>query len=610
MGKLKRGKRNQNKRHNPISRDSKDLKKDESTRQSKIVPLINKLRSTTPNDKSMALGAITVLADDKRMRQLLLKERLIPTILETCLNDSNDEIIVESFGLLRNLSIEEGYDVIKYLWRNGIWITIEDSLNKINESFKVLNENKITDKSKLHLLYDFTENILSLIIVLASGSEDIYDSIFEKIDPIIEFILKLTESYLDGKNIISKRLFNSLLEFIYEFSTESVEFIQKLEQFNWDRLIEFVNENGSSLTKIYIEGIKFNNYEILETDHTNKQQFSTMRLNQIYTILGSINLQQLQKDLHLINNPNNAENPIQQDSSTIEKDLSSSINELKSKTKNDLTAIETGLDIITQIIEYLSVNEDESELQLQEDIKKVLLDEIDVMLVELLKFDMSNNIIKLNEKVLTCLSNLIWLLFLNQTLPVAWYEKSTEILQIILNMNDEKLQKSTLSILWGLIKTLGPEILSKLPDQLIENLLSIQYNPEYLDSYLCSIGVLGSIAPIVNNHEITFKISQFLLTSIDSAVTGLKENKDETNYDIIFESLNLIFEIFGDKDYSYDYEIFVQQNYNQKLKELEPTIKHVYKKIDKNKNLPLKLKMEESWINLERFIKYKQSERS
>ena len=66
MGKLKKGRRNQKARLNPIGTNpkasSKDEKRDENTRQSKILPLINKLKSTVANDRSMALGAITVLA--------------------------------------------------------------------------------------------------------------------------------------------------------------------------------------------------------------------------------------------------------------------------------------------------------------------------------------------------------------------------------------------------------------------------------------------------------------------------------------------------------------------------------------------------------------------
>lgn len=119
MGKLKRGRKNQKARVNPIANNSKknfDKQeiKDENTRNSKILPLINNLKSSVPNDKTMALGAITVLCEDERMRKLLLKEKLVLIIMEQCLNDSNDEIVVESFGLLRNIGIEEGYEVTKF----------------------------------------------------------------------------------------------------------------------------------------------------------------------------------------------------------------------------------------------------------------------------------------------------------------------------------------------------------------------------------------------------------------------------------------------------------------------------------------------------------------
>lgn len=157
MGKLKKGRKNQKARLNPIgSKSQQDSKKDEATRTSKILPLINKLNSTIPNEKSMALGAITILSEDARMRKLLLKEKLISVVMQTCLNDFNDEIVVEAFGLLRNLGIEEGYDVVKYLWRQGIWTSIESALNKIDESFKFLQEKEMSKRINRNYSYYMT----------------------------------------------------------------------------------------------------------------------------------------------------------------------------------------------------------------------------------------------------------------------------------------------------------------------------------------------------------------------------------------------------------------------------------------------------------------------
>lgn len=636
MGKLRKSKKNQKARLNPIGSSKKNntdtSKRDENTIQSKIVPLINKLKSTIPNEKSMAIGAITVLAEDERMRKLLLKEKLITIVMEQCLNDSNDEIVVESFGLLRNLGIEEGYDVLKYLWRSNIWITIENGLNKVDTSFKYLQEHPDKqDKSKVQLLYDFTENLLSLIIVLASGSQDIYESIFNKIDPIIGFVVNLINLQIsnESKFKISTKLFNSLLEFIYEFSTESIDFIKKLnENSNLDfvKLIEYVESNQSNkLANIYIEGIKFNNYEILETNHQDKDQIAQSIFIRLYNLIIDIDLNELKQKINSINNPDNSNKPIQKDANTLEKDLSSSSIETKSQTKAELYSLEISLDIITSILEYLSINEESPQdpIELSPELQTILLDKTFMALIELLKFEINENILQLIEKILSALNNLTWLMLSNETLPVEWYTKSLSLWDIILTLSSKQdqspvVQNSCLNILWGVVKSLGPEIVSKIQPEMIGGLITKAKNilgetesnttdDDSLNMYLSIVGFLGTLAPIVGNNDITNEISQFLLQSCQECI-----NKSEQNpiiIEIIIESLNLIYEIFSDKDFSYDYEIFVKQNYLSNLKNLQPNVKQVYKKIDKHKQPQLKLKMEETWINLGRFIQYKETER-
>lgn len=288
MGKHRRNKRNQKARHNPVS--NPDLENEvKGSGKSKILPLISKLKSAVPNDKSMAIGVINVLAEDQRMREMLLKEDIISVVMETCLNDSNDEIVVEAFGLLRNLAIEEGYDVIRFIWENNIWTTIESALEKINISFKYLIENGVAkekDKSKVQLLFDFSENIFALIIMLITADEEIFDAIFSRIDPILEFILNVIDNHVDGKLKISSGLLNTLLEFIYQLSTESVAFVEKIHTFNWEKVSNFLtgNESVTPTARIYYNGIYFSLVEIVlqPTDQLKKEELMREVLSNVF----------------------------------------------------------------------------------------------------------------------------------------------------------------------------------------------------------------------------------------------------------------------------------------------------------------------------------------
>lgn len=640
MGKLKKGRKNQRARHNPLKGkkiEDKQTIKDESTRQSKIIPLINKLKSTVPNEKSMAIGAITVLAEDERMRRLFMKEKLIVTVMEYCLNDSNDELVAEAYGLLRNLGIEEGYDVTKFYWRSNIWTSIEAALSKIETSFKFLGErdpeDKKTkqDKSKLHLLYDFTDNILSLLVVIASGSEDLFESVFAKIDPVLTLVVNLINWNTPTLKVSSK-LFNSLLDFLYEFSSESQEFIIKLfdeHHFDLDTFTQapVFTDSDNKLAKVYIEGLKFNYYEGLNKVD-DKNLISNAIITSLFQNITTIDLEQIKSQLIV----DNASQPIKKDEPTGEDDKVEDIDQQISgdtpemtKAKSEVQAVDVAVDITTSILEFLSVNETnfQEPVELSTELTNTILNIAFPSLIELIKFDQANNsFLNLTDKILITLNNLCWLFLSNKTIPVEWFEKSLDLWNIAIQLSSKDnlvLQKDCLNILWAISKTIGQQVANKVDtqminhiitksDELVKNLEQVEDPTLNLEFVLVSVGFLGSLAPVLGEASVVKLISEFLLSS--AKFFSLKDNHKShpSAIEVSLESLNLIYDIFGDA-YSYDYEVFVQGKYAETLQELEPQIKTLYKQIDKNKDQELKLRAEEVWTNLGRFIQYKINER-
>lgn len=626
MGKLKRNRRNKTARHNPVSKDdSKQQDKDSNTRKSKIVPLIEKLTSSSPNDRSMALGAITVLAEDDRMRQLMLKERLVPVVMEQCLNDNNDEIIVEAYGLLRNIGIDEGYDIVKYYWRSNIWTSINSALSKIEKSFEFIQKNpapkevskkkREDDKSKQQLLFDFTEHVISLIVVIASGSNDLYDSVFEKIDPVLKFIVNLINFNIEtGK--LSDKLFNALLDFIYEFSNESNEFIKKLGEFNLnlDLLYNYLNPSANVLGKSYLQGIKFNVNEVLNVND-DKNEISLQILTSLFENLGGVDLQQIKKALVI----DNATDPISNGNDQL-NDQVTGISEDKQKAQMNLQTLEVVIDITTSVWEYLAINENLEPINLKLEVLQLIFKTILPSIIELMEFDtQNNNILMLTDKLIVCLNNLAWLINSLEEIPVEWYDSSLKIWDSTVSVSNDGNKKDSLNLLWAIVKSLGPEIVSKINIEMIKQLLLQgdeylkEINEKKIDEYhietLTSlIGFIGTIAIIINNTEITFEISEFLMKTIELLLTNNQQNPKII--DVLIETINLIFDIFGDASFPYDFDIYVTKNYNERLQTFNIAFKDIYKKIDKNKYGDLKIRGEETWKNLGRFIDYKRNERS
>ena len=101
----------------------------------KVRPALEKLVSSDITDKTMAISTIGTMIEDPKQRALLLKEKLLKTLIDTSIKDENVQFVSEVLGLLRNISIEEGYDVCIFLWRQNIIEYMKKGLEIVQEAF-------------------------------------------------------------------------------------------------------------------------------------------------------------------------------------------------------------------------------------------------------------------------------------------------------------------------------------------------------------------------------------------------------------------------------------------------------------------------------------------
>lgn len=638
MGKLKKSRRNQKGRANPVAKKdgrgaSTQEIKDQSTRQNKIVPLIGQLSSSAPNDRSVALNAITVLSEDSRMRQLLLKEKLIPTLMTQTLNDSNDELVVETFGLLRNLTIEEGYEVAKYLWRSNIWAAIETALAKIQSTFQFLAADKKLDQKRLYMFYDFVENIFSLMVLIASCSQDLYKNVYTKIDSSVDIAVDILN--WNCEKLRSVKLFSSALDFLYEFSSNSAEFVNRLATMptlDLNIVAEAVHlpaQYRNTLGKVYVEGLRFHfmevggNYSV-----TSKNEACAQILLKLLGFLSHIDVSDIQKKLAV---PDNAADPLQKQPQSQEQvhpqdiDIPFGGESIeKAQARADLQAIEITVDLVTSICELLAIN-DQNPLELvllDDNVTSVILTTVYASFLYLLRFDReSGGALHLVSKLLVAFNNICWLFLSASTILVDYFAKIPELWQQVefCSADDWELQNTCLSIMWALAKVMGPEVRNKISVDKVQSILTkcadlissnISENDQFAFEYLLSAaGFLGSIAQVIENVDITGQVAEFLLALITHFSKEEFNLRDPKSLEIPIESLNLLYDIFGDAEYSYDEPIFVGRNFLERLEQIEPEVRAFYKKIDKNWSTELKLRAEEAWMNLKRFIEYKKTER-
>lgn len=638
MGKLRKGRRSQKSRTNPVARkdgSSKQDIKDENTRQNKIVPLISKLSSSAPNDRSVALSAIMVLAEDARMRRLLLKERLVTTLLEQTLNDLNDEIVVELFGLLRNLTIEEGHEVAKHLWRSNIWAAIEKGLEKIEKSFEFIDNNleKKMEKKRALLLYDFTENLLSLVVAIAASSEELYGHICSKMDRILPLTVSLV-AFNTPKLRTSLKLFNALLDLLYEFASDSSDFIVELvnnTNFSLNALESALQDpihDKNHLGKVYVEGLRFHIYEVdpEAKKEVSKEKACLSILGNIFHTISGTNLDEIHKQLNTTDTE-----PVQKDNRDKKEEKPQDIDvpfggvsPEKAQASADLQAIDVTIDLFTSLCEYLAIDEGSMEalVVLGEEVRSFLLDTAFASCLHLLKFDHEHGSgLGLTGKVLVALNNLSWLFVTSKETPVSWYNCALELwdsIECVSDSADIDTQRLCLNIFWALSKCLGSDVQRKVRPEIVDSLLNKcqdvignatqQDDPALAYEFvLSSIGFMGTLAQTIGNIQTTRAIGEFLLGAIDHFSQGAGQQTQAV--EIVVESLDQIYDIFGDAEYEYDQPVFVEGGFLTRLETIEPTVRNCYKRIDKHREPELRARAEEAWTNLSRFTEYKRHER-
>ena len=271
----KKSRSSQSRAKGPDYKNARNKDQDEQIRTQKILPVMEKLVAPDLTDRSMAISAINVMSEDAKLRTLLLKERLLKVVLEKSIKDTNEEIASEAFGLLRNLCIEEGYDVAVYLWRQQVLTAIEESLNKSAKGFEAIaslaSNNSADDtkytKQQVTTMFEFTENVLGLISSLAGSSEDIFNSVSARLVPglgqfLISVISYARSTLTSSSNIaVSPSLFNAVCEVLYVLSEDNPEFIESVSDYPFDEILnDFLADKKyyPLPSLVYVNGLKYN----------------------------------------------------------------------------------------------------------------------------------------------------------------------------------------------------------------------------------------------------------------------------------------------------------------------------------------------------------------
>ncbi|OBA27943.1 hypothetical protein HANVADRAFT_111167 [Hanseniaspora valbyensis NRRL Y-1626] len=244
MGKVNK----RNKRSKNVSKQVQQIQ------SSKFQNLLKQIDETViPNDKLALLNQINnMILQDTGKNNISMKDckQMINIILNKLLTDSNTTIKLDSVGILRNIILlitqtpnGTDEDLIEYIWNEKqMWNVLKNGME--NSSISLNNLISKSDSSikqeEYEMLVDYIDNLLNILTLILTFRND--DSVSDedtssvmmdflngdKLEETCNFLLKIFEYCLNGKNKYNYRLLNACLEFLYEFATQSLQFLEYL----------------------------------------------------------------------------------------------------------------------------------------------------------------------------------------------------------------------------------------------------------------------------------------------------------------------------------------------------------------------------------------------
>ncbi|KAF5588869.1 uncharacterized protein FSUBG_11322 [Fusarium subglutinans] len=648
MGKSRRA-RGHAARKDPIAKTVKPPSDPElaALRESKILPVINDLKSADPKSRSAAASAISNIIQDEKCRKLLLREQIVHTITTQTLTDAALESRAAGWGILRILAQEEEPDFCVHLYRVDILTAIEFAAKSITEMLlsKDLEFQKRSKPEQATIL-SIASSLISLLTALAEAQDDILEAISRNIT-ITRFLLLLTSDELaSNPDIVSLRSDAlACLMILCEDNEELSDKVVNSKEYRTYGTLLSLRKTANS-DGVLACGVLHNLFSSLDGQDialgadnsllipTLSQALKTFEPGQMTDAVGWANpveYQQLALEIlasigTTLNTSAEAEprkeekSEIKDDEEMGDADEEISDSEEEGGEEDDDEMDDDELEADMEMVTGADRNEEDSNID-DLPILKTLIDNALPELIRIASLSPTDDAsLRLQGHALSALNNIAWSVSLidfsdlhNAPIQNAWDPVGralwTQVIAPILATDTADIGLAThiTSLAWGVARSLRGRPSTPFADEHRRFIALYQatkgspvaQNLEDLFQSLSvkCIGVLGQLAldpaPIDRNRD----IGTFLITLL----AGLPETPTAD----AVEALNQVFDIYADEGYSYDKEVFWNNNFLKHLDETVPKVRTMIKSIDKRANSELRLRADEAVLNLNRFLTYK-----
>ncbi|KAK9449305.1 uncharacterized protein V1518DRAFT_426993 [Limtongia smithiae] len=594
-----------------------------STQESSAA-LVRQLSSSSARDRITAARTISSVLEMSAARNYLLREKLVQTVLERSLTDSDEEVVCEGFGILRSLAAEQGYEVCVFLWRKDVLASVTVYLGKIE---KLLAQNIAGPERRL--MYSLLENVLALTTSLGGCSDDIRTSIVSRLPDLTNVDMQLISS-----NTVPESTKVIAAENLYVLSDMNKEYVEKIKSSGFS-----FSDNCSVPVRVYLAGVQYN---ILETVGASSNATAAAEIDDIVATLSDcLNAVDVRDCLSVLA-PNLVDGVERPPAITDEKYQAA---------QNNIIGVQIALELITGISESLTapqkggksrsdpmpdadgddaMEEEGKQEDSDEDMQAVddageavnTLRRLVPYMVTLLP------IAELQSHALHALNNSAWTLTVLCSTENEWrtcalglWTTMATLLRTLIDDPNSSLDNSTacIGVQWACSKTMSGKVPVQLADvryliNAFKAKTSDHESPRstndpghdmtsyvQLEFQVRTVGLLGALAQRQGRVDMTREIAVFLITQVASL--------PNTRSEVVIESLDALFDIFGDKAYDYDYEVFVRGGLLKHLSGCLEKVRRMAKSIDGRTQQVLRMRADDAAINLARFVQYKTEER-
>ncbi|KAL1951704.1 hypothetical protein VTO73DRAFT_853 [Trametes versicolor] len=216
-------------RHNPMRVPDSHLPQGlavasaSSSKSEAILPIVQKLESVDPAERKWACVAVSnLIQNDPSTRRLLQGKNIVGKLI-TRLSDSEEEVVVEAAGSLRNLCIDGGFDICAEMFNKNILAPLKTFVPKISTTLsQFLASPKDAPENAQQLVYEFADNVITILWCLSETSNKALNSINEI--SLVPFLM----SFLAAREKLPLSTVASAAQCLYVLTDENRPIIEEV----------------------------------------------------------------------------------------------------------------------------------------------------------------------------------------------------------------------------------------------------------------------------------------------------------------------------------------------------------------------------------------------